>query len=98
CLPGDLTAVAMLLRARNCTTPRAGLGRQRAVSAALVIITGGPCCATARLWAQGDKVPVPRLSRARNSTTRRAGPGQSRAVLTPPEIGTRRLCCPTARS
>ena len=79
---GDLIAVSILPRARNCTTRPAGAGVQRAASTPHALITRRPCCPTARCWLQGD-IMAAFLPAARNCTTRPAGPGLPRAASTP---------------
>ena len=82
---GGFDRMAVLPRAPNCTTRRAGPGLPRAASTPHAISTRRRCYKTAWSLLQGDltTTAILYLSRARNCTTRRAGPGLPRAASTP---------------
>ena len=90
--------MAMLPRAPNCTTRRAGPGLPQAASTPHAIFTRRRCYKTAWSLLQGELTAMAMLPRAPNCTTRRAGPGLPQAASTPHAILTRRRCYKTAWS
>src|SRR4030095_6212204 len=78
-LQGDLTAISLLPRARNCTTQRAGPGLPQAASTQHAFGTRRRCYKTAWSLLPGELTTSLALPRAPNCTTRRAGPGLSQA-------------------